>query len=78
MLSGLTVRIGADITALRTALRTASTGVRDFARTNEQAMQTVGMVGAAVTGLGVVAAAGFGAAVKTAMDFESAISRVGA
>ncbi|MEK5107213.1 phage tail tape measure protein [Cytobacillus sp. FSL K6-0129] len=74
----LVVQIGADISSLTSGLRAASSHVTQFARQNQQALQSIGAMGAAVTGLGVIAVAGFGAAVKTAADFESSMSRVGA
>lgn len=74
--SSLIVRIGADITSLTTGLRTATSRVNQFAQRNQEALQAVGAVGVALTGLGVAAGAGIGYAVKVSSDFESAFAGV--
>lgn len=74
--SSLIVRIGADISSLTSGLRTATSRVNQFAQRNQEALQAVGAVGAALTGIGVAAGAGIGYAVKVSSDFESAFAGV--
>lgn len=74
--SSLIVRVGADISSLTSGLRTATNRVNQFAQRNQEALQAVGAVGAALTGIGVAAGAGIGYAVKVSADFESAFAGV--
>lgn len=74
----LLVKIGADISGLTAGIRNATSQINQLAQQNERAFQAVGSVGKAMTIIGTAGVAGLGMAVKTAANFESAMSRVGA
>ncbi|GIN10252.1 phage tail tape measure protein [Shouchella clausii] len=72
------VKVGADITNFSKGLSQAGSQLSQFTRDTQAGFQAVGTAGKWITGAGVALAGGLGMAVKTALDFESQMSRVGA
>src|SRR5690606_11495483 len=66
-------QVSAGLKNLDSQSRAQGGGLLDWARQNEQAMNTVG---AGMLGVGGTILAGFGFGVKGAVDFESAMSNV--
>ena len=78
MEQSITVRIGADISALTAGIRDASQQMRNLSSTMETAFSSIGTIGKALTGIGVAGVAGLGAAVNVAADFDTQMRKAGA
>lgn len=74
----IVVKLGADITSFSRNMQQATQKLTDFTNKTKKTFDAFKKVGTIFTGFGLAAGAGFGAAIKTAADFESSMSRVGA
>jgi TP901 family phage tail tape measure protein len=80
--SSLVVEVGSNIAALTTGLNTADSQVKGFAGQVSTSMQTLGgevtKLGGAISTIAAPFAAGVGAAVYSAVEFDEAMTNVGA
>lgn len=78
MSNDILVKVGADISDFSRKMSQSSQSLKNFGQANKATFDAFKTTGKIVTGAGLALAAGLGVAVKTAADFESSMSRVGA